>query len=231
MNYPDKISIREWAENDRPREKMLEKGRASLSDAELIAILISSGNKEESAVDLSKRILNSVNNNLHSLGKVSIAKLLKFKGIGQAKAISISAALELGRRRKAAETIHKDKVRSSKDAFDYLRPKLEDLPHEEFWIMLLDRKNAPIKLEQVGKGGISGTVADSKIIFKLAIDSLASGIIIAHNHPSGNLKPSKNDIQLTKRVVEAGKILDLPILDHLIIGDNAYFSFADKGLI
>lgn len=231
MNYPNKISIKEWSENDRPREKMLLKGRVSLSDAELIAILIGSGNKNESALDLSKRILNSTGDNLHSLGKLSITDLIKFKGIGEAKAVSIAAAMEIGRRRKENQVQLKPKISGSKIAFEHLRPKLEDLNHEEFWILMLDRKNVPIKMQQVGKGGVSGTVADTKIIFKLAVDCLASGVILAHNHPSGNLRPSNADIQLTKKVVESGKILDLPILDHLIVGDNSYFSFADEGLL
>lgn len=231
MNYPNKITIKEWSENDRPREKMLLKGRTALSDAELIAILIGSGNRDESAVDLAKRILMKSQNDLYALGKNSIKELMQFKGVGEAKAISIAAALELGRRRKQKDVIVSSGITSSKLAYEELRSKLEDLHHEEFWVLFLNRKNFPIKIEQVGRGGVSGTVADTKIIFKLAVDCLASGLIIAHNHPSGNLKPSNSDIQLTKKVVEAGKILDIPVLDHLIIGDNAYLSFSDEGLM
>jgi len=231
MNYSNKISIKEWAEDDRPREKLLTKGKSALSDAELIAILISSGNKEESAVELSKRILQSLGNNLNRLAKLSFNDLIKFKGIGEAKAVSIIASLELGRRRKSEEVLQKKKVGGSKDAFDVLQLKLEDLPHEEFWILLLNRANKVIDIKLVGRGGVSGTVADSKIIFSFAIETLASGIILAHNHPSGNLKPSNSDIQLTKKIVEAGRIMEVPVLDHIIIGDNDYFSFADEGLI
>ena len=231
MNYTNNISIKEWAEDDRPREKLLIKGKSSLSDAELIAILIASGNREESAVELSKRILQSLNNNLNGLAKLSVNDLMKFKGIGEAKAISIIASLELGRRRRSADALEKNKIGGSKDAFQVLQLKLEDLPHEEFWMMLLNRANKVIETKLVGRGGVSGTVADTKVIFSIALESLASGIILAHNHPSGNLRPSDSDIRLTKKLVEAGKIMEVPILDHIIVGDNDYFSFADQGLI
>ena len=231
MNYSNNISIKDWADDDRPREKLLIKGKGALSDAELIAILIASGNRDESAVELSKRILQSLGNNLNRLAKLSVNDLVKFKGIGEAKAISIIASLELGRRRRTADVLEKDKIGGSKDAFQIFQLKLEDLPHEEFWVMLLNRANKVIETKLVGRGGVSSTVVDSKVIFSFALESLASGIILAHNHPSGNLKPSNSDIRLTKKLVDAGKIMEVPILDHIIVGDNDYFSFADEGLI
>ena len=231
MKYSKNISIKDWADEDRPREKLLIKGKAALSDTELIAILIASGNRDESAVELSKRILQSLGNNLNSLAKLSVNDLIKFKGIGEAKAISIIASLELGRRRRSADVLEKDKIGGSKDAFQVLQLKLEDLPHEEFWVMLLNRANKVIDIKLIGRGGVSSTVVDSKVIFSFALESLASGIILAHNHPSGNLKPSNSDIRLTKKLVVAGKIMEVPILDHIIVGDNDYFSFADEGLI
>lgn len=223
-------NILSWAEEDRPREKLLLKGKAALSDAELIAILIGSGTRELSAVDLSKLILQSVNNNLNELAKLSINDLMKFKGIGDAKAISIAAALELGRRRKESETLKKAKVGSSADAYEATRPYLMDLQHEQFWVLLLNRANEVIRPQQISIGGVSGTVADPKMIFKAAIEHLASAIILVHNHPSGNLTPSQADKDLTKKVKEAGRTLDIPVLDHLIFSDNGYFSFADEGI-
>ena len=231
MNYSKNISIKDWADDDRPREKLLIKGKGALSDAELVATLIASGNRDESAVELSKRILQSLGNNLNRLAKLSVNDLIKFKGIGEAKAISIIASLELGRRRRTADVLEKAKIGGSKDAFQILQLKLEDLPHEEFWVMLLNRANKVIDTKLVGRGGVSSTVVDSKVIFSFALESLASGIILAHNHPSGNLKPSNSDIRLTKKIVDAGKIMEVPILDHIIVGDNDYFSFADEGLI
>ena len=231
MNYSKNISIKDWADDDRPREKLLIKGKGALSDAELVAILIASGNRDESAVELSKRILQSLGNNLNRLAKLSVNDLMKFKGIGKAKAISIIASLELGRRRRTADVLEKAKIGGSKDAFQILQLKLEDLPHEEFWIVLLNRANKVIDTKLVGRGGVSSTVVDSKVIFSFALESLASGIILAHNHPSGNLKPSNSDIRLTKKIVDAGKIMEVPVLDHIIVGDNDYFSFADEGLI
>jgi len=231
MNYSKNISIKDWADDDRPREKLLIKGKGALSDAELVAILIASGNRDESAVELSKRILQSLGNNLNRLAKLSVNDLMKFKGIGKAKAISIIASLELGRRRRTADVLEKDNVGGSKDAFQILQLKLEDLPHEEFWIVLLNRANKVIDTKLVSRGGVSSTVVDSKVIFNYALESLASAIILAHNHPSGNLKPSNSDIRLTKKIVAAGKIMEVPVLDHIIVGDNDYFSFADEGLI
>lgn len=226
-----KLSIKEWAVEDRPREKMLAKGIRSLSEAELIAILIGSGSLEESAVDLSKRVLASANNNLNELGRKTITDYQKFKGIGQAKAITISAAMELGRRRKESENTEKTKIVTSSDAAGIFQPLLGDLQHEEFWVMLLNRNNMLIDKTMISKGGLSGTVIDVRIILKIAIDRLACSLILCHNHPSGNLVPSEADKEITRKIKEAGKHMDIPVLDHIIIGNESYFSFADEGLI
>jgi len=226
-----KLSIKEWAVEDRPREKMLVKGIRSLSEVELIAILIGSGNMDESAVEVSRHILASVNNNLNELGKKTINDLRKFKGIGEVKAITIMAALELGRRRKESEPNEKPKVVTSSDGAAIFRPLLSDLPHEEFWVLLLNRNNLVIDKMMVSQGGLSGTVIDVRIILKMALDKLASSIILCHNHPSGNLIPSEADKEITRKIKEAGKHMDIPVFDHLIIGNDAYFSFADEGLI
>ncbi|PIQ27446.1 MAG: hypothetical protein COW63_16130 [Bacteroidetes bacterium CG18_big_fil_WC_8_21_14_2_50_41_14] len=226
----EKIPIHQWSEDDRPREKMMLKGKGQLSKAELIAILIGSGNTDESAVALSKRILNSVDNNLAELSRLSISDLTKFKGIGPAKAISIVAALELGRRRRADDVlIDKQKITSSQDAYNLLYADLSDKYHEEFWVLLLDRANKVIRKVNISEGGLTGTVADPKKIFQLALEQHASGIILAHNHPSNNLQPSPNDMDLTKKIVSGGKSLDINILDHLIIGNDKFYSFADEG--
>ncbi len=225
------MNIKSWSPEDRPREKLLLKGTSALSDAELIAILIGSGTAKLSAVDVAKKVLSHVENNLDSLAKLSIKELMKAKGIGEAKAITIVAALELGRRRKDQSPDEKPKIEGSKTAFDLIKGDLMDLPHEEFWVILLNRANRIIRKKRVSEGGVSGTVADPKIIFKLAVDELASGIIVVHNHPSGNLKPSESDINLTKKIKEAGKVLEIALLDHLIIAHDRYFSFADEGLI
>ncbi|MCW8897489.1 MAG: DNA repair protein RadC [Flavobacteriales bacterium] len=229
--YSEKLNIKSWAEEDRPREKLLSKGRSVLSDAELIAILIGSGNRNESAVELSKRILKSIDNDLNKLGKLSVKELIQFNGIGEAKAISIVAALELGRRRKNTDNQLNKNIKSSKDVFEEVIGVMSDLPHEEFWVLFLDRRNAVIKKSNVSKGGVSGTVADAKIIFKEAIQLLASAVILCHNHPSGNLKPSDADMQLTKKMKEIGNMMDVPVLDHLIVTDKSYYSFADEGLM
>jgi DNA repair protein RadC len=226
-----KPSIKEWAVEDRPREKMLVKGIRSLSEAELIAILIGSGSLDESAVELSRRIMASVNNNLNELGKKTIGDLQKFKGIGPAKAITISAAMELGRRRKESEPDEKLKVITSADAAAIFKPLLSDLPHEEFWVLLLNRNNLMIDKIMVSQGGLAGTVIDVRIILKIALDKLACSIILCHNHPSGNLVPSEADKEITRKIKEAGKHMDIPVLDHLIIANDAYFSFTDEGLI
>ncbi len=227
----NKLGIKSWAEEDRPREKMIEKGRHVLTEAELIAILIGSGSRDETAVELSKRILSSVGNNLNALGKLNINDLTRFKGIGEAKAVSVVAALELGRRRNETEIIKRNKITSSKDVFDILKPILIDLPFEEFWLLILNRANLVIKKEMISRGGVSGTVVDTKIIFKAAIENYASSIIICHNHPSGNLKPSEADIRITKNIKEAGKLMEIPLLDHLIVAETGFYSFADEGML
>lgn len=223
--------ITTWAEDDRPREKMLLKGKNALSDAELIAILIGSGSRKESAVDLSKRILADHNNDLYRLGITSLTDLQKYNGIGEAKAISIAAALELGRRRKETERKEVITIGSSQSAFEVLRPYFQDLQHEEFWIIHLNRANRVLVCENLSKGGIAGTVVDPKLVFKRALELQSSSIILAHNHPSGNLRPSQEDINITKKLAEGGKILDINIFDHLILSDYQYFSFADDGLL
>jgi len=227
--YDNKISIKAWAEEDRPREKLGAQGRRALSDAELIAILIGSGSRDESAVELSKRILHHYDNDLNRLGRASIAELSKFKGIGEAKAISIIAALELGRRRGEADSKPPETIDSSKLAWQVLRRHLVDLNHEEFWLLLLSRSCKLISKELISKGGLSGTIADPKIIFGIALQHQASNIILAHNHPSNNKKPSHEDINLTKRLIQAGNILDIKVMDHLIIADDGYYSMRDEG--
>ena len=225
------LNIKSWSPEDRPREKLLLKGTSALSDAELVAILIGSGTPKMSAVELSKKILLQGNNNLNELARLSVKDLMKTKGIGEAKAITIVAALELGRRRKEQDPEEKPKINSSKDAFDLLKGEMMDLPKEEFWVLLMNRANRVIKKKRVSEGGVSGTVADPKIIFKLALEELASGIIVAHNHPSGNLQASQSDIDLTRKLKEAGKFLEIQLLDHIIIANQKYLSFADEGMI
>jgi len=225
-------SIKEWSIDDRPREKMLAKGRQTLTDSELLAIILGSGSRGESAVDLSKRILNDHKNNLNELGKITIKDLVKkYKGIGEAKAINIIAALELGRRRQETDPLKRSAIHSSKDAFDHLYPLVADLPHEEFWIMLCNRANKVIFTQSIGRGGVASVVVDVKIIMKTALEHLASSIVLCHNHPSGNLKPSNEDITITKKLKEACTIFDINVIDHIIIGDMAYFSFADEGIL
>ncbi|WP_410006052.1 RadC family protein [Aequorivita nionensis] len=225
------FSIKNWNEDDRPREKLLLKGRTALSDAELIAILIGSGSRNESAVSLSQRILASADNNLSELGRLSIPELMEFKGIGEAKAISIAAAMELGRRRRTGEALERKKITSSNSVFEFVQPIIGELPHEEFWILYLNNSNKIIKSAQLSKGGITGTVVDVRLAFKEALQLGAVGIILAHNHPSGTLKPSQADIQLTKKLKTAGDSLDIKVLDHLIITEKAYFSFADENML
>lgn len=228
---PNRLVIKNWAEADRPREKLILKGRSALSDAELVAILIGSGNRNQTAVELSQHILDHCNHDLIQLAKCSLKDLQEFKGIGEAKAISIIAALELGRRRKESEPQKRIRIKTSQDAYSLIHSELQDLSHEEFWIIFLKRNNEVIKKELVSRGGIAGTVVDAKIIYKRALEERASGIILAHNHPSGNLQPSQEDIRLTKRLREAGRLLDIHVLDHLIITDTSYGSFADEGLL
>jgi len=232
MNYEtnSKISsIKYWAEDDRPREKILLKGRASLSDAELLAILISTGTREESAVDLAKKVLMLASNNINELAKFSVNDLQKVKGIGKAKALTIIAALELGRRKKSEMVFERKQVLTSKDIFDFFSPILSDYQHEEFWILLLNRSNKIIGSKKVSEGGVSGTVADPRIIFKYAVEELASSIALCHNHPSGNVKPSEEDMKLTQKLKNAGAFFDIHVIDHLIIGDRKYYSFNDEG--
>lgn len=226
-----RLTIKSLAEDDRPREKLVTNGRQSLSDAELLAILLSSGNREETAIQLAQRILNSNQNSINQLAKLQLNDLKKYKGVGEAKAVTILAALEIGRRRTDVDEEDKIKITSSKNAYNAIKAKLSDLPHEEFWVIFLSRNNNIIKIECISKGGVSGTVVDTRLIFKPAIEYLASGIILVHNHPSGNLKPSQEDINLTKKIKEAARLIDMTIQDHLIIGDQAYFSFADEGLL
>lgn len=225
------FSIKNWNEDDRPREKLLLKGRTALSDAELVAILISSGSRNESAVTLSQRILVSVENNLNQLGKLSIADLTKFKGIGEAKAISIIAALELGRRRRLGEVLEKKEITSSQTIFELMQPLIGELPHEEFWIVYLNNSNKVLQSRQLSKGGITGTLVDVRLAFKNALQLSAVAIILAHNHPSGMLKPSEADKTLTKKLITAGESLDIKVLDHLIITEKSYFSFADENIL
>lgn len=229
--YEQKITIKSWAEEDRPREKLLIQGRRSLSDAELIAILIGSGNKDESAVELSKRILHFCNNDLNQLAKLSISDLSRFKGIAEAKAISIIAALELGRRRNEFSESKKTQIKNSIDVYEYLASSFKDLNHEEFWIVILNRANIITSRHLISKGGQAGTIADPRIIFNIALENHAASLILAHNHPSGNLKPSNADLELTRKLRSAGQFLDIPVLDHLIITDSGFLSFADEGIL
>lgn len=225
------LKITEWSPEDRPREKLLLKGTSALTEAELIAILIGSGTAKTSAVELAKKILLQVNNNLNDLARFTVKDLMKVKGIGEAKAITIVAAIELGRRRKEQDPEEKPKINSSKDAFDLLKGHLMDLTHEEFWVLYLNRSNRVLNKKRISEGGVAGTVADPKIIFKLALEELASGVIVAHNHPSGNLTASQSDLDLTQKLKEAGKFLEIQLLDHLIIANQKYYSFADEGLL
>lgn len=222
--------INQWAEDDRPREKFLLKGKSSLSDSELLAILIGSGSRNESAVQLCQRILASSQNNLNLLGKLSIQQLMNFKGIGEAKAISIAAALELGRRRREEDVVELKKITTSKAVFDIMQPLIGELPHEEFWVLFLNNSNKVIYKTQISKGGITGTVVDIRIVFKLALEHNATSIILSHNHPSGKLQASEADIQITKKIKEAGKNLDIQVLDHVIITEKSYYSFVDEGI-
>ena len=226
-NFP----ITHWSEDDKPREKMMLKGKSALSDAELVAILIGSGSRNESAVALSKRILASVNNNLSSLGKQSLAQLMEFKGIGEAKAITIAAALELGRRRKEENPLELVKVTSSKVMYQEMYPIIGELAHEEFWVVYLNNANKIIFKAQLSKGGITGTIVDVRLVFKIALAQNAVAIVLAHNHPSGKLQASEADIQVTKRIKNAGLQLDISVLDHIIVTEHSYFSFADEGIL
>jgi DNA repair protein RadC len=230
MEENNSFPITTWSEDDKPREKLMLKGKSALSDAELIAILIGSGSRNESAVGLSKRILSSVDNNLNALGKLTIQQLMNFKGIGEAKAISIIAAMELGRRRRAEEAVELKKITSSKMIFEIMQPIIGELPHEEFWVFYLNNSNKVIAKLPLGKGGITGTVVDVRLIFKAAIEMCATGLILCHNHPSGTLVPSDADKQITTKIKAAGQNLDIQVLDHIIIAENGFYSFNDDGI-
>tara|TARA_R110001583_G_scaffold34847_6_gene116644 strand:- start:14783 stop:15481 length:699 start_codon:yes stop_codon:yes gene_type:complete len=232
MSYENKTaSIKSWAEDDRPREKLLLKGKTILSDAELVAILIGSGSRNESAVGLSKRILASIDNNLNKLGKLSVSDLVKFKGIGDAKAISIITALELGRRRRLEEALEIPKISSSTDVFNIMQPLIGELHHEEFWVVYLNNSNKVLYKEQQSKGGLTGTLVDVRLVYKKAIELYATALILCHNHPSGKLQASEADKTITRKLKQAGETLDIKVLDHIIITENAYFSFADENII
>lgn len=225
------MSIKFLAEDDRPREKFLLKGKNALSDAELLAIIMGSGNREDSAVELGRKILDSVGNNWHNLSLLQISDLLKFKGVGEAKAISIATALEIGRRRASQEVPEKIQINQSSDIYKVLQPHLGDLQTEEFWAIFLNQSNRILGKSKLSSGGINQSVVDVRILFKTAIEHFATGIVIAHNHPSGNLKPSQEDLKITKQISEGGKILNIQLLDHLIIAQNSYLSFSDENLL
>lgn len=225
------LNMKALAEDDRPREKFAGLGRHAISDAELIAILLGSGSRDETAVQLARRMLAGSNNNINELAKLGISELKKFKGVGEVKAIHIAAAFELGRRRKDAEPMQKTKITSSNVAYELLSKRLSDLQHEEFWVLLLDRANQVMKEEKLSKGGVSGTVVDVRLICKLAVEHTASGVVIAHNHPSGQITPSEQDKLITKKLKEALKLFEIALLDHVIVGDQKYYSFSDDGVL
>ncbi len=231
MGQATSIKISELAEEDRPREKLLLKGRSALSDAELVAILIGSGTPTLSAVDLSRMILREVSHDLASLARMSVKDLMKFRGIGEAKAISIVAAMELGRRRKEQEPLARTKITSSRDIYELMKPELYDEIVEHFYLILLTRSNFVIKKHLVSQGGTAATVVDAKVVFKIALEHMSQSVILVHNHPSGSLTPSEQDRRLTQKMVKIGRDLDLPILDHVIFSDRGYFSFADEGIL
>jgi DNA repair protein RadC len=228
---PTSFSIKNWSQEDQPREKLRDKGKTTLSDAELLAILIGSGSRDESAVDLCKRILARVDNNLNALGKLSIKQLMGFKGIGEAKAIGITAALELGRRRRLEDAVKQEKITSSRDVFNIMQPILGELSHEEFWILYLNNSNKVIQKQQLSKGGITGTLVDVRLVLKSALEVGAVALIVSHNHPSGTLKPSEADKKITKKLKTAAQSIDINLLDHIIVTEKRYFSFADENLI
>jgi len=225
------LSIKSLAEDDRPREKFLMKGKASVSDSELLAIIMGSGNREESAVELARRILNSVENNWHRLSQLSIKDLMKFKGVGEAKAISIATALEIGNRKSQQEVLERHQISSSKDVFEVLQPHLSDLSTEEFWAVFLNHQNKILYKTCLFRGGIASSVADVRVIFKTALEHFSTRIIVAHNHPAGSLKPSSEDINITKKIDEAGKLLEIELLDHIIIAQNKFYSFKEEGIL
>ncbi|MDO6760869.1 DNA repair protein RadC [Tamlana sp. 2_MG-2023] len=228
---PPSFTIKHWSQDDQPREKLLNKGKTALSDAELVAILIGSGNRDESAVALSKRILAYTDNNLSALGKLTMKQLMSFKGIGEAKAITIIAALELGRRRRGEEALERKQITSSRSVYELMQPVIGELEHEEFWIIYLNNSNKVLQKNQLSKGGITGTLVDVRLVLKTALEVGATGLILSHNHPSGALKPSVADKQITQKLKIAAQSLDIKVLDHLIITEKAYFSFADETIL
>lgn len=225
------MSIKSLAEDDRPREKFLLKGKSAVSDSELLAIIMGSGNREESAVELARRILNSVENNWHRLSQLSIKDLTKFKGVGEAKAISIATALEIGNRKSQQEVLKREQIASSKDIFEVLQPHLSDLSTEEFWAIFLNHQNKILYKTCLFRGGIAGSVADVRVIFKTALEHFSTRIIVAHNHPAGSLSPSRQDIDITNKIKESGKLLEIELLDHVIIAQNKYYSFKEEGIL
>jgi DNA repair protein RadC len=231
MSQYSKVGIKTWAVEDRPREKMINRGISSLTDSELIAILISSGNSNESAVELSRRIMESNHHNLHELGKLNCDELKRFRGIGPAKAITLIAAMELGRRRNQSEALEKDQIKGSRDASNYMRPVIGDLAWEEFWVIFLNRQNKVIEKQKLSQGGMTGTVIDVRLVLKLALEKHATSLIFCHNHPSGNLEPSDADKKITRQLKEAGALMEIPVMDHLIVTQAGFFSFADEGLL
>lgn len=231
QKYKASLSIKSWADDDKPREKLRHKGRSVLSDAELLAILIGSGSRDESAVSLAKRILKSVNHSLMDLGKISVRQLMRFKGIGEAKAVTIAAALEIGRRRQEARPEKITKINDSKDVYHVLQPLLSELEHEEFWVLYLNNANSILYRSQLSKGGITGTLVDIRLVLKKALELGAVSLILAHNHPSGTLRPSEADKKITQKLREASTVLDIKVLDHLIITGTDYFSFADQQIL
>ncbi|WP_143883705.1 RadC family protein [Chryseobacterium binzhouense] len=225
------MSIKFLAEDDRPREKFLLKGKNALSDSELLAIIMGSGSRDETAVELARKILGSVNNNWHQLSLLTIKDLMKFKGVGEVKAITIASSLEIGRRRASQEIPEKPQISGSLDAYNVLKFHLSDLRTEEFWAVFLNQSNKVIHIAQLTQGGISQSIVDVRVLFKTALEHFSTGIIVAHNHPSGNKKPSTEDINITKKIKDAGNLMNIQLLDHLIITQNAYLSFADEGLL
>lgn len=225
------LKIGEWSTDDRPRERLLEKGKSELSDAELLSILIGTGTEDINALEVAKQLLLKVSNNVFNLSRCSPAELMEQRGVGKAKALTIVAGLELGRRARETDSIGLPKIKCSKDAFDIIYNDLADLRHEEFWVMLLNRANNLIRKRKISSGGVAGTVADPKLIYRYALESLACGIVVAHNHPSGNLVASKQDIELTNKLKLAGKLMEIELIDHLIVSGNKYYSFADAGRI
>jgi len=231
MNRYRSGALKTWAVEERPREKVMANGIQFLSDSELLAILLGSGNRDMTVVELARQLLQNVNNNLHELGRQSVNDLMKTKGVGPAKAITILAAMELGRRRTGMHHIEKISVKSSRTVFDLFHPLLGDLEHEEFWLLMLNRANRVLGRYKVSQGGLAGTVIDTRIILKKALDNLATSIIVCHNHPSGNNQPSDADVKITEKLKKASEMLEIKLLDHVIIADKSYFSFADEGLI